>query len=226
VLRSIGDSVHLDTLELIRTEIPPSAGSALLQMVQSTNLDNLALIGCTLTDEVTRKVFAALRGNQHLKKLSVASNALSSESVVILAETALQNPTLEWLDLSRTGLVDRSAMSLAKKLGLARISCLLLRDNNIGDDGVRAICQALADNVHIRTVDLSGNPCGAPSVEAISQLLLGNTALQTLRLRGIRLGETAFLRLAEVLTHSTALGTLDLRDVRPITSSSPEFVRV
>lgn len=66
-----------------------------------------------------------------------------------------------------------------------------LSDNNLGDDGARAIAGMLKENSTLVNLNLSGNHFTDRSAEHLSPALITNTKLQHLDLSHNALGERA-----------------------------------
>ena len=57
-------------------------------------------------------------------------------------------------------------------------------DNNVGDEGVRAICDALKSNSSLSRLNVGANRMGESGAKSVSELLKCNSALTELSLSG------------------------------------------
>ena len=81
----------------------------------------------------------------------------------------------------------------------------------IGDEGSRALAEALKTNGALTTLDLMGNSIGDEGARALAEALKTNGALTTLNLQGNSIGTEGARALAEALKTNGALTELDLR---------------
>eukprot|EP00808_Paulinella_micropora_P009962 g29212.t1 len=79
------------------------------------------------------------------------------------------------------------------------LQALGLRSNNIGDDGAKAIGEALEANNSIRSIDLRSNIIGDEGAKAIVLALQANQVLQTLIIAGNNIGDQGAAAFADAL---------------------------
>lgn len=131
-----------------------------IKKLQKNRCDTFTLENSHLSIE-TMTIFAeSLINNEFLRELSLINNQLTDLSIHPLALTlANSNSVLTSLDLRGNRLADDSANYLADML---KINCTLtflsLAENGIGDQGVRWLAQAIANNNRVLEVlSLSAN---------------------------------------------------------------------
>jgi Ran GTPase-activating protein (RanGAP) involved in mRNA processing and transport len=86
--------------------------------------------------------------------------------------------------------------------------------NSIGDDGAKAIAEALKDNTVLTTLYLGYNSIGDDGAKAIAEALKVNTVLTSLDLRSNLIGDDGAKAIAEALKDNYVLTTLDLDNNR------------
>ncbi len=167
--------------------------------------------------------------NKQCKKLFLSSNQISSEGVSTLVNVLRNIPTLEelYLDCNRVsdlgvqllaqgishdntnlkvlylgsnGITQEGAYHLAEMLKTNQtLRRLNLSENNIGDQGVQLLANAL--NRHNRTLihlDLNSNKLESDStVDSLINMLNYNRSLEQLRVCNCNLSETSKMRLRD-----------------------------
>ena len=103
----------------------------------------------------------ALRVNGGLTKMSLADNQLEEDGTKAICEALKQNKTLKELDLSgfwgsNIG-GSAGAKHVAQMLGVnGGLTMLSLAKNKLGEEGTKAICEALEQNKTLKELDISG----------------------------------------------------------------------
>ena len=93
-----------------------------------------------------------------LTKLSLASNYLKEEGTKAICEALKQNKTLKELDLSGYDNIGRAAGAkhVADMLGVnGGLTALDLSNNNLYDEGVSAVCEAIQSNKETKLASLN-----------------------------------------------------------------------
>eukprot|EP00667_Euglena_gracilis_P022674 EG_transcript_25336 len=85
-----------------------------------------------------------------------------------------------------------------------------LRRNNIGDDGARALRNALEHNSTLQRMDLDGNNIGDDGARALRNALEHNSTLQRMDLDGNNIGDDGARALRNALEHNSTLQRMDL----------------
>jgi hypothetical protein len=92
----------------------------------------------------------------------------------------------------------------------ATLTTLFLGNNNIGDEGARALAAALDNNATLTRLDLDGNNIGAEGARALAAALDKNATLTTLFLGNNNIGDEGARALAAALDTNHTLQVLDL----------------
>jgi Ran GTPase-activating protein (RanGAP) involved in mRNA processing and transport len=148
-----------------------------------------------------------------LQELAIGHNSLGPRGCSLILSGLAENRSLRILDLSGNGLNASAAGTLALALGSRHsvLETLILRDNDLGPSGCAAIASAFANNVTLRSLDLSGNGIGDEGLSALSLLPGAFTHLTDFRLARSGLTKAALPVLAACLAVSGAIRVLDLQ---------------
>ncbi len=121
-----------------------------------------------------------------LTKLSLAWNELGEEGTKAICEALKQNKTLKELDLSGRDNIggEAGAEHVADMLGVnGALTKMSLAENKLGEEGTKAICEALKQNKTLKELDLSGsNIGGAAGAKHVADMLGVNGGLTSLDL--------------------------------------------
>jgi len=152
-------------------------------------------------------VIASLIGvNGGLTELSLAENKLGKEGTKFLCDALVGNNTLKELDLSGEQTYKGTVSNIGGTAGAKHVAKMLLvnggltklslRDNELGEEGTKAICEALEQNKTLKELGISGNRYtsssnigGSASVKHVSKMLGVNGGLTSINLWGNMLGD-------------------------------------
>lgn len=84
-----------------------------------------------------------------------------------------------------------------------------LWDDDLGDDGAKALAEALRDNLHLVVLSLENTGIEAEGVQALAGALSGNKVMKSLDLEGNSMGNAGAKALASVL-HTTEIEILGI----------------
>ena len=104
-------------------------------------------------------------------------------------------------------------MELSQQSGLTSINTVLLRFNELGDDGARIVSCALIQNPSIQCLDLGFNNIGDMGAEELAKglaLSQNNGGLLTLHLSGNKITSKGFRALASALKSNSCLKSIHL----------------
>ena len=125
-----------------------------------------------------------------LKYLIFSSRDLGHQGVKVLSEALSANSSLEALDLSgnRIEAVGCSyiALMLSRQNKVNRaggIKNLILGDNDIRDEGVRTIANALENNRVLESLWIDNNCIGSSGLDMLAHSLIKNETLERLHLK-------------------------------------------
>jgi Ran GTPase-activating protein (RanGAP) involved in mRNA processing and transport len=128
-----------------------------------------------------------------LTKMSLAKNVLGEEGTKAICEALEQNKTLKELDIRGAeykGNIGGSAGAkhVAKMLGVnGALTKLSLAQNKLDEEGTKAICEALEQNMTLKELDISGdwqvsNTGGSAGAKHVAKIVRVNGALTSLDL--------------------------------------------
>ena len=132
-----------------------------------------------------------------------------SPSAVARAEAASIQPPTADVASSRVNLDDLCSR-IEKDDPTLTILCLLKK--NIGDDGAKALAQALQTNTTLQELEHGNNQVGDDGAKALAQVLQTNKTLQRLSLSSNQISDDGARALAQALQTNTTLQLLDLND--------------
>ena len=137
--------------------------------------------------------------NGGLTKISLAKNELGKEGTKAICEALEQNKTLKELDISgdsygRSNIGGTAgAKHVAKMLGVnGALTKLWLADNNLQEEGIFAICEALEQNTTLKELNISGgrpgnNIGGSAGAKHVAKMVGVNGGLTSIDLSGNQL---------------------------------------
>mmetsp|Transcript_26373 Transcript_26373/g.74211 ORF Transcript_26373/g.74211 Transcript_26373/m.74211 type:complete len:853 (+) Transcript_26373:181-2739(+) len=150
--------------------------------LQALHLNNNHSIG----REGCRHLSASLAGNCALTHLGLSNNHVGEVGAAALVEGLRKNTALLTLQLAQCKLKAKGMAHIADALSAnSSLQTLSLAKNSGGDQGVFALCGALArDNRSLQELDLFSNTITPAGAKALREMLRDNTALQQLHLGG------------------------------------------
>ena len=145
-------------------------------------------------------------------KLTIDSCMISDEEANVLATALTDNTTLEKLYLHQNNIGDEGAKAIAQVLETnktLKLKILGLNKNNIGDEGAKAIAQVLETNTIFDSLYLNENNIGDEGAKAIARVLKTETLI-TLCLNENIIGDEGAKAIAHELERNTTLRYLQL----------------
>jgi Ran GTPase-activating protein (RanGAP) involved in mRNA processing and transport len=196
----IGVNGALTALNLSSNHLEDEGVSAVCEAIQSNKVTKLASlnferngIGPVGANAVATMV--AVTGA--LTKMSLARNMLGEEGTKAICEALKQNKTLKELDLSgyMVGNIGGAAGAkhVADMLGVnGALTKLWLADNNLQEEGIFAICEALEQNTTLKELNISGgrpgnNIGGSAGAKHVAKMVGVNGGLTSIDLSGNQL---------------------------------------
>ena len=150
---------------------------------------------------------------RHLRYLSLLGNRINADGCRGLAKL-LQggDAKLESLNLNRNEINDDGVKILAEALKKNKsLESLHLSNNIIKDDGAAALAAALQSNSMLKALDLDSNRIGDDGVATLAGALQSNATLIYLDLGNNEIGDDGVTALAAALQSNATLKELDLR---------------
>ncbi|XP_067271174.1 NLR family CARD domain-containing protein 3-like [Pseudorasbora parva] len=143
---------HLRDLDLSRNKLGDSGVKPLCDALKDSHckLKRLRLSCCDMTDEGCSAVTSALKSNpSHLRDLDLSRNKLGDSGVRNLSDLLMiPQCQLEKLHLWRCSITEEQCLILtsALKSNPSHLRDLDLSGNNLGDSGVKPLCDVLKDS--------------------------------------------------------------------------------
>ncbi|XP_075398256.1 NACHT, LRR and PYD domains-containing protein 3 [Tenrec ecaudatus] len=177
------------------------------------NLQKLWLVSCCLTSDCCPDLALVLSTNQSLTRLYMGENALGDSGVGILCEE-IKHPqcNLQKLGLVNSGLTSACCPALSLALSTNQnLTHLYLRDNALGDKGVKALGEGLMNsNCKLQMLELDNCNLTSHCCWDLSTVLTLNQSLRKLSLGNNDLSDLGIMLLCEVLKQNCLLNSLQL----------------
>ncbi|EHH24424.1 Death effector filament-forming ced-4-like apoptosis protein [Macaca mulatta] len=197
---------NLKELDLSGNSLSQSAVKSLCKTLRRPRclLETLRLASCGLTAEDCKDLASGLRVNQNLTVLDLSFNVLTDAGARHLCQR-LSWPccTLQRLQLVSCGLTSGCCQDLASMLSTSPFLMELdLQQNNLGDTGVRLLCEGLRHPA-CQLTRLGLVSCGLTSgcCQDLASVLSASPFLMELDLQQNNLGDTGVRLLCEGLRH-------------------------
>ncbi|AZL16138.1 leucine-rich repeat domain-containing protein [Rickettsiales endosymbiont of Stachyamoeba lipophora] len=188
---------------LLLDELAKEQNQEILAKIVSLNFGKINHDYFLLTEHA--KVLAAILDKMsELKWLILTAKDISSEGMVLIAKALPKS--IRYLDLSGNGIDSDVAIDIANSLAGTDIAYLILRNNNIGGVGIRALTDKLPKSLFL--LDLSGNLIEEETIENLGSFLLSCFQLNQLILENTQLNAETAQRIIKCL--SASLEELDL----------------
>ncbi|XP_073685380.1 NACHT, LRR and PYD domains-containing protein 3-like [Garra rufa] len=199
------NSSSLKDLNLSNNELQDSKVNMLSTALESKccKLEILRLDHCSVTEQGCAALFSALWSNTHLRELNLSRNKLGASGVKQLSKLLKDSHCkLEKIELSECSVKNEGCadLTLALRSNISLLKELILNGNELGDSGVKVLCDGLKDshcklekiqlancsitekgcddlasalrsNTHLREINLSWNKLEVSGVNALTGLL-------------------------------------------------------
>ncbi|ERE77211.1 NACHT, LRR and PYD domain-containing protein 14 [Cricetulus griseus] len=191
-------------LNLSTNNLTDVGGKLLCKIIENPNchLERLSLANCGLTKAVCEVLSLALAKNKSLTHLCLADNFLEDKGIEILSY-ALRSPhcTLQSLVLMGCVLTSEGCLDLASVLVKnSHLWNLDLGNNNLMDDGLHILCEALkTPNCRIKKLGLENCGFSPGCCEDLSSLFYNSQNLLQINLMRNALGCDTIRNLCRVL---------------------------
>lgn len=175
---------------------------------------NISSCSITITEDTGPTIADMLRKNKSLQHLQMSFNDnIKDLGFFYISHGLACNSTLTVLKLNKTGLTSKAMRYLGNALAhnTALVS-LHMSWNQIGDDGVSFIVEAVSSNIKTNLRDFRLCCCGITAKGAMAlSILISCTRLKVLYLSMNVVGDDGVEFIANALTQNTHLSVLDLR---------------
>ena len=167
-------------LYLSNNSISDAGAVALAQALHhNSTMKELYLSNNSISDDGAVALSQALHHNSTMKELDLSNNSISDAGAVALAQALHHNSTMKELYLSNNSISDAGAVALAQALHHnSTMKELNLSNNSISDDGAVALAQALHHNSTLKCLRLR-NAIGEEGTRALIEALTVNTSITT-----------------------------------------------
>ena len=180
-------------------------------------LIELSITSKVLSENSLHFLAEGIENNKNLRKLTLSMLSLSySKGFVSLVSGIQENPTIEYLDLSKNSLTDDTGSFISCIIeSTSQLKLLILDENRIKDF---SFAQSLSKNRSLLHFSLNFNPLDFVNMVSLLEMLTLNRSLQYLGLKGIsfkgpapikenpsgllNMDEAIALKLANVLRYS------------------------
>jgi len=176
------------------------------RLLKSSSVTVLLLANNPVGDHGFRAIAHALRHGGGVKELDVRATGITWQSA---GELANQLCKLTSLRLAGNKLGDKGASLLADKLPSAKVLTLDASDCAFGPAGVSRLAEAVANNIKLKTLDVSRNTTNARAIAALTAALQNSPSVTHADLSHLGLGDHPGL-LADMLRDAPALTHLSL----------------
>ena len=165
------DGIELADLDLSKNQVTDAGLRALSESLKkNSSVKYLNLTSNKLKGEACEAFVELLQCNKTLLEAALGGNAISNEGVATLAQFLPHNDTLRHLDLSRNSFSDAGFNVFARALGENRGLAFLdiAKNKDVTDDGsLVTLCDSLAKNEKLRTLDLTGVQIRKPFLKQV-----------------------------------------------------------
>jgi Ran GTPase-activating protein (RanGAP) involved in mRNA processing and transport len=145
--------------------------------------------------------------NFALRKIYLKGNLFNnSESSKILGNILIKNKTIKYLDLCNNNLSDQLITPVANALKDNRsLETLILESNNMGGIGCRILCDGLKHNQTLKYLNIRNNSIGHEGAKAVADMLHVNRTIETLNLQANLLDEHSISLIADKLNYNNII---------------------
>lgn len=204
---------------------PQGADALADALARNTTLQTLYMSGNNIGPAGAMRLADALSTNHHtaIRRLYLGNNKLGDAGVTAIAEALGQYRKLEVLELSFNGVTEASAEALANALwNYNRLSGLYIDNNKLGDTGVRFLASVLP-TVAVEVLQIGFNEISNEGLSEVIQAVMAHPTLRELGLSGNTLTTEGARVLSCMLTHNTVIQDLFL-DHMAIGTAGERFI--
>ena len=200
----IESSRTLKLLNISSTLLTKSGATILFSSIQNSSIEELYADNNILMKESCSALGSSLKRNANLHVLSVCGCDILDESCIEIAKGIDESSELKQLRIESNSIYDSGAFEVANAIKRAKLELVSVADNQIWNNGTKAIIEAGFDNKYMKCLDLSYN---VVDLELLSRLLLNNENIEAIGISGCKVNENKFNEFIQNLS-KTNLKTL------------------
>jgi len=177
------------------------------------SLTQISVQDSEFREESARQLSLGIGGCSQLKNINISDNIIGIGQLVNIITALSMHPQLEQLDLTwmRIGINECTALSTLLRCTTTKLQKLNLHGNNIDDEGVEVLVNALADINTLQELKLGYNQSIAiEGWTAVSTLLERPGTVENLSIYGNNIGDEGALIFANALANNSTLKCLYL----------------
>jgi len=194
----------IKVLDLSSTEMENEDALRIIEALEENQtVLELDLSGNYIDDEGAALILKCLRNNRRLQKLNLSKNYIGVESAEHIAE--FMNPIEQKMllqVLQRQSIGEDTAIHYSNYLKNPLVS-LNLSENEISDECVQRIAQALSQNRSLQNLDISQNQITDQGAEVMAKVIVANGTLVELSLDNNSISEGGIVKLAKAFEKSS-----------------------
>ena len=184
---------------------------ALALPITGAEMTSLRLQHNLITPEGFATIAASIADHQHLEKIVIDQNNVSSVGAEAFAQALESNPMVYDLTISRSDIRNEGAAAISELIRVnTRLTKLNLEMNDISTPGIVALSGALQENSALRVLHLGVNPIFPAGAAHLAKMLKKNTGLYSLNVRYSGLQDSGVVSLAGALQENDVLRDLDI----------------
>ncbi|CAM4841300.1 unnamed protein product [Rotaria magnacalcarata] len=178
----------------------------------NTSLTKLNLQNNGIGSHGAKHLFNALIGNKNLTSIELSAKLIGYD-IIILANALADNKTVTSINLRFNEIKDQHLKYLVDALKYdTKIRFLSLEHNEINDQGAENIAGLLRNNKTLQKLELNNNFVGNKGAMMIADALQSNKTLTCLDLSSSKIGDVVLQHILLSLANNTMLTTLILDD--------------
>lgn len=191
------------SLDLHYEQLSDTRWAELLPQMQQYQV--VRLVDCGITEGRCKDMSSALRDNPTLTELSLSSNELGDAGTHLVLQGLQPTCKIQKLSLQNCCLTEIGCGTLSSVLRSLPSLCELdLSYNQLGDAGLRLLCEGLLDpQCHIERLQLEYSNLTAASCEPLASVLRAKRELKELGVNNNDIGEAGGQALCRGLAEST-----------------------
>ena len=169
---------------------------------------------CVLMRELSKNAEASREAGvlQGVTDFDISHNKIGDDGIACIATALQTNTTVRTLNVSRCGISDVGAKSLARALALTNLTALVIFSNQIEDNGIACIATVLQTNSTMRKLNVGACDISDVGAETLARALAVNKSLHTLYTHCNEIGNNGIAHIATALETNNILKELIVGD--------------